>query len=170
MSDKLTDYERFKRDHPGMLKLAEEHMVETEELAGQISDLQRDNARLKEEIEKMRAVLYRKGYRECCSIPACNCGNQWAHGGHAETRLSEIYDTLGELTQGATALQAITYLKTENEKMRAIVRSIKAQAKVLVDTLDAFDGVGIPQTDAAGAFGFLRELATLDALDKETKE
>jgi hypothetical protein len=35
-------------------------------------------------------ALIRKGYRKSCGIPACNCGDQWTHGGNAEARLREI--------------------------------------------------------------------------------
>ena len=54
-----------------------------------------------------RDALISKGYRESCDIPACNCGDQWNHGGHAEYRLKEIHDALGDLTNGTTALKVI---------------------------------------------------------------
>ena len=48
-----------------------------------------------------------RGYRRC-DIPACNCGT-W-HGGHAEVRLRELAEALGELTQGKTILGAVQAL------------------------------------------------------------
>jgi hypothetical protein len=57
--------------------------------------------------------LRARGYYRC-DIPACNCGS-W-HGGHAESRLTEIYDELGWLTQGVTALEAIKQLKNGQPK------------------------------------------------------
>lgn len=53
----------------------------------------RAEASLKQaESERENAVdaLHRKGYRKTCDIPACNCGDQWSHGGHADQRLMEI--------------------------------------------------------------------------------
>lgn len=41
-------------------------------------------------------ALVNHGYRKSCDIPACNCGNQWTHGGHAVARLSEIDDATGD--------------------------------------------------------------------------
>jgi hypothetical protein len=55
-------------------------------------------------------ALLRKGYRRSCDIPACNCGDQWAHGGHAEERLHELSETAGELTQGKTLLTVLREL------------------------------------------------------------
>jgi len=53
------------------------------------------------------SALTRKGYRKSCGIPACNCGDQWNHGGMADERLREIYDELGMEAQGVTILDAV---------------------------------------------------------------
>jgi len=81
------------------------------------------------EIAKLRDILSRKGYRESCDIPACNCGNQWVHGGHAETRLSEIYEELYPLTNGKIALDAIKELRdalaTAEQKQKVLIEILK---------------------------------------------
>lgn len=62
---------------------------------------------LRAKCERLEDFLGRRGFRRC-DIPACNCN--FFHGGHADTRLREIYDALGTLTQGKTALMAVTEL------------------------------------------------------------
>lgn len=71
---------------------------------------------------KLRDVLARKGYRESCDIPACNCGDEWAHGGYAETRLREIGDLLGLRTQGVTLADAVKRLVEQDDALRAAAR------------------------------------------------
>lgn len=63
--------------------------------------LEQENAQLKAELAQCREelcvaerALLSKGYRKSCDIPACNCGDQWNHGGDANTRLREIGDAL----------------------------------------------------------------------------
>jgi hypothetical protein len=73
-------------------------------LAARIADLE---ARL----QSAEDALHRKGYRRSCDIPACNCGDQWTHGGHASERLRELSEELGELTQGTTILGAVKDIK-----------------------------------------------------------
>ena len=75
------------------------------------------------ERDRLKDILQRKGYRESCDIPVCNCGDQWTHGGDAETRLSEIYDELYPLTNGKVALDAIKQLKAERDD--AVVRGLE---------------------------------------------
>lgn len=63
-----------------------------------------DSAALVEQDERLRraeSALRHHGYRESCDIPACNCGDQWMHGGHAEARLSEIREKLDDLRDSA---------------------------------------------------------------------
>lgn len=71
------------------------------------------------ELERRRDFMGHEGYRRC-DIPACNCGS-W-HGGDAHTRLHEIYEELGEETQGKTALTAVATMRTELERLRAVIR------------------------------------------------
>lgn len=65
------------------------------------------------EVEKRLAVAERallgKGYRKSCDIPACNCGDQWNHGGHANERLREISDAM-PYENGKTVLQQVESL------------------------------------------------------------
>ena len=61
------------------------------------------------DIERERGAavlaLQRHGYRRSCDIPACNCGDQWNHGGHAAERLREIGEEVYE--NGKTILQSV---------------------------------------------------------------
>jgi hypothetical protein len=66
---------------------------------------------LREERDRAEDALRHHGYRKTCDIPACNCGDQWFHGGNASMRLMEIADELGERTQGKTILQALKELE-----------------------------------------------------------
>jgi len=77
--------------------------------------------------------IARKGYRRC-DTPACNC--PYWHGGHAETRLSEIYEQLGELTQGKTALQAIDTLQRELAAVRGELSGLKITHEQIHKALD----------------------------------
>ena len=70
--------------------------------------IQRDaRAELKAENERLRDFIDREGYRRC-DCPACNCDS--FHGGHAHTRLSEIYEALGGC-DGTTALREVRRLR-----------------------------------------------------------
>lgn len=62
-------------------------------------------------IAELESILERKGYRKSCDIPACNCGDTWNHGGHAEDRLREIADEVWE--NGVTTLDSIKRLKSQ---------------------------------------------------------
>lgn len=59
---------------------------------------------LQSRLDAAESALRRKGYRRSCDIPACNCGDQWNHGGHASERLSELSDVIRE--NGVTLLDA----------------------------------------------------------------
>jgi len=63
-------------------------------------------------LEVAERALLHHGYRKSCDIPACNCGDQWLHGGNAAQRLSEIGGVLRDegLTQGKTILNAVKEL------------------------------------------------------------
>jgi histidine ammonia-lyase len=64
--------------------------------------------------EAVETALRRHGYRRSCDSPACNCGDQWTHGGHAARRLTEVAEVLGERTQGRTILAAVQTLLDEH--------------------------------------------------------
>ena len=65
---------------------------------------------LKEKLDTAESALLRKGYQKSCDIPACNCGDQWHHGGHAEARLREFreaFDQEGIDRNGKTLLTVL---------------------------------------------------------------
>lgn len=80
-------------------------------------------AKLQEDLEIAERALRSKGYRKECDIPACNCGPQWNHGGHADQRLREISDAL-PYVNGATILQRVKQQAKEIETMREALRTI----------------------------------------------
>lgn len=70
-------------------------------------------AEAEQRAECAESALLRRGYRKSCDTPACNCGDQWNHGGHAEQRLAEFGDELrvaGIETNGVTLLNALRSL------------------------------------------------------------
>jgi hypothetical protein len=75
--------------------------------------------------------LRRRGYRPC-DIPACNC-NSW-HGGHDHERLREIYDALGDRTNGHTALSAVETLIAERDALEQQLDEAKSNSKRLEDS------------------------------------
>jgi hypothetical protein len=52
----------------------------------------RDWEQMREERDAAERALQMRGYRKSCDIPACNCGDQWLHGGTAERRLHEVLE------------------------------------------------------------------------------
>jgi len=55
----MSDYDRFKKDHPEMMKMAEEHLEETEALAGEVNRL---SIKCAQAIELLREL--RDSYRD----------------------------------------------------------------------------------------------------------
>ena len=76
----------------------------------------------REEIERLRAFIESRGYRRC-DIMVCNCGS--FHGGHAESRLSEIDEALPD-ANGPTILQRVQALRAENKRLREALEGIAA--------------------------------------------
>lgn len=80
------------------------HRAQIDELKKQVAEyvcVEMERDQLKAELEQCQdelriaeRALRGKGYRKSCDIPACNCGDQWNHGGNADTRLREISDAL----------------------------------------------------------------------------
>lgn len=68
-------------------------------------------------LETAEYALERHGYRRSCNIPACNCGDQWNHGGYAAERLRELADVLYE--NGKTPLTVAQELVAKLEKLQA---------------------------------------------------
>jgi len=80
-------------------------------------------ARLKEERDVAEDALRHHGYRKSCDIPACNCGDQWYHGGHASERLRELSEIIREngktLKQAAEGMvERIAALERENADLK----------------------------------------------------
>lgn len=67
--------------------------------------------RLTAELKAAEDAMHMKGYQKSCDIQACNCGDQWNHGGNADERLRELRDELD--TNGVTILDAVKALKAE---------------------------------------------------------
>lgn len=104
-----------------------------DELAKSYETRTKEFFELREEHEALRArlvqvegnlsvaedALLRHGYRKSCSIAACNCGDQWSHGGSARERLTEIgeaFDSAGIDRNGKTLLQATNETIARAEK------------------------------------------------------
>jgi hypothetical protein len=72
-------------------------------------------------------ALIRKGYRKSCGIPACNCGDQWTHGGNAEARLREISAALHASPidiDGKTLLSGVEELIAAAEERDAALATV----------------------------------------------
>ena len=96
------------------------HVAMREEMA----ELTAERDRLKNELHIAEFALVSKGYRKSCDIPACNCGDQWNHGGHAMERLLEISDVLTEndvRRNGKTILQDVICVIRERDELREFV-------------------------------------------------
>lgn len=80
-------------------------------------------------------ALLRRGYRKSCDIPACNCGDQWTHGGHANARLYEVSEALMQADcrrNGETILADVVHVCAENERLKAIAAHDAKREKVLM--------------------------------------
>ena len=63
-------------------------------------------AELRERLDIAERALIGHGYRQSCGIAACNCGDQWNHGGLARERLGEIDDATRDYYQSGETLLA----------------------------------------------------------------
>ena len=99
-------------------------------------DHEAELAALRERAERAEAALLRKGYRMSCDIPACNCGDQWTHGGHAEMRLTEIREALeqaGARRNGETLLADVVHIAARAERATTIeaeLAALRADAEI----------------------------------------
>lgn len=79
---------------------------------------------------------------------------------------------IAELEEQISARDDI-YAKAEDDYAQKIVAleqerdEIQREARGLCDTLNAYDGSGIPQSDASDAFSFLRKIAARAAGEEE---
>lgn len=92
-------------------------------------ELNKEIARLRGRVERAEYRLEADGYRERCDIPACNCGDQWAHGGYAHQRLREISDALEGRDNGATILAAVEQLMRDERALRDALADMLAQCR-----------------------------------------
>lgn len=81
-----------------------------------------------EDLKTAESALRHHGYRKSCDIPACNCGDQWMHGGHADSRLREIREELGEHVDGQTLISAVRLLVAEAEGAERLAITNERQA------------------------------------------
>jgi hypothetical protein len=106
---------------------------------------------LRSDLRNTEGVLWREGYKKECDIPACNCGPQWNHGGHAEERLREISDAL-PCVGGATILQRVELLKAQLATAQGEVDAWKTKVEKLINLKANIERV---QVDTSG--GWLKE-------------
>jgi hypothetical protein len=92
-------------------------------------------AELRAELATAEYALRSKGYRKSCDIPACNCGDQWSHGGNAEARLRELSSELDGSPvdmNGKTLLAGLSELVERTEKAEAEVERLRAALEYAV--------------------------------------
>jgi hypothetical protein len=85
--------------------------------------------RLHAELATAEYALRSKGYRKSCDISACNCGDQWSHGGNADARLRELSSELHRSPvdmNGKTLLAGLSELVERAEKAEAEVERLRA--------------------------------------------
>lgn len=76
-------------------------------------------ATLQRDLKTAERALRSEGYRKSCDIAACNCGDQWHHGGYANERLREISEALAEPWEnGKTILQRVEALQRDLAAVR----------------------------------------------------
>jgi hypothetical protein len=122
-------------DQPEALRLAD--ALDDEFVSGRISnDTGRKAAaelrRLHGELATAEYALRSKGYRKSCDIPACNCGDQWSHGGNADARLRELSSELHGSPvdmNGKTLLAGLSELVERAEKAEAEIERLRADAE-----------------------------------------
>jgi hypothetical protein len=136
-----------------------------DELAKSYETRTKEFFELREEHEALRArlvqvegnlsvaedALLRHGYRKSCSIAACNCGDQWSHGGSARERLTEIgeaFDSAGIDRNGKTLLQATNETiaraekaEQENARLREALRFYADKNHFAISDEDVWDTV-----------------------------
>jgi hypothetical protein len=83
-------------------------------LAEFVGDLSAERHAARESRDVAERALRMHGYRKSCDIPACNCGDQWIHGGTSERRLREVLDenaeTRADRDRLAACVERVRYL------------------------------------------------------------
>jgi len=108
------------------------HAVGERELKAAEQRWQVERAELKAELAAAEYALRSKGYRKSCDISACNCGDQWSHGGNADARLRELSSELHGSPvdmNGKTLLAGLSELVERTEKAEAEVERLRADAE-----------------------------------------
>jgi hypothetical protein len=92
--------------------------------------VEQNTAELRAELAAAEYALRSKGYRKSCEISACNCGDQWSHGGNAEARLRELSSELHGSPvdmNGKTLLAGLSELVERADKAEAEVERLRAE-------------------------------------------
>jgi hypothetical protein len=133
-----------------------------------------DEELLCDRANKAEDALLRKGYRLSCDIPACNCGDQWNHGGHAEMRLSEIGEALEQAVarrNGQTILADVVHALACLDRAEAELEALRAaidDAEHAEDCQCLIRAKGGTKYDAAWCDCWLAKIYAIDAARKET--
>ena len=110
-------------------------------------------AELRERLDIAERALLGHGYRKSCGIPACNCGDQWNHGGLARERLGEIDAATRDYYQnGETLLTRVQRVVATSERHEAFVRAVREIAERAV--IRHGDGLG----EASGTIAIIAAL------------
>jgi len=120
-------------DQPEALRLADALsgvMYSADDVVKAAAELRRLHA----ELATAEYALRSKGYRKSCDISACNCGDQWSHGGNADARLRELSSELHRSPvdmNGKTLLAGLSELVERAEKAEAEVERLRAALEKL---------------------------------------
>lgn len=112
---------------------------EIDRLRFAVSEMQRRAETAECKLDTAERALERHGYRRSCDIPACNCGDQWNHGGHAADRLREISDEV--YTNGKTVLQAVKDLCAERDRYRNALELLRPGIEIDLRYADPDDDI-----------------------------
>jgi hypothetical protein len=90
-----------------------------------------------EQLEVAESALIRHGYRKSCDIPACNCGDQWNHGGNAAMRLREFSEEMsGAGFNGGTLLSNLKMLIADKEAQAKRIEELQAAMTRWMEAVD----------------------------------
>ena len=101
----------------------------------EVPDLRDRLRQREEELDLAERSLRNNGYRKTCDIAACNCGDQWHHGGHANERLREIDDALPYMN-GKTILQRVEGVVEQLAASKARCKQVEEALKALLCNID----------------------------------
>ena len=104
--------------------------------------LQQRVAQLEGELTKAESALLRAGFKKSCDIAACNCGDQWGHGGHASQRLREIADAL-PYQNGGTLLGRVESLVADHARVLGLLAQVTEIADMMLKGTECEHDVGL---------------------------